>query len=91
MTFLERLHTHIGGLVHMKFGLYWYSSCSCDEITGRICLLLDVACASASQTSRIHPNAASIGRCGNPVFALLLIDGSSKWVLISEDAVELIQ
>jgi hypothetical protein len=90
MTFYAKLKAHTGGLIRLKERLYWYYSGLQDEAEGRVSILLDVFV--------FDPARHSDGRTKNPFSApqgdvadvLVLIDGSPKCVLISEDAVELI-
>jgi hypothetical protein len=42
MTFVERLKTHIGGLIYVESPIYWYDRHSWDKTPGRVCLLLAV-------------------------------------------------
>jgi hypothetical protein len=98
MTFEKQLHVHIGGLVRLKEQLYWYDSCVCDGVEGRVCLLLDVADAddlplldARIACSDQPPAATVLGQRHETWKVLLLIDGSPKWVWLSEDIVEFIE
>lgn len=89
MTFLERLKSHKGSLIKLETELYWYGGRSWDGNPGRVCLLLD---ASFSQTDGDARRSAAV-RTATSFYALpalLLIDGSPKWVWVNEEDVELL-
>lgn len=91
MTFKEQLRAHVGGLVCLKSQLYWYSSDTWDGINERVCLLLDL---SAARTEPLLAALTTVSPLPDPVpaaCALLLIDGTPKWVWISEKTTEFIQ
>jgi hypothetical protein len=102
MIFKEQLRAHIGGLVRLKTELYWYHLFSCDGVEGRVCLLLDAtfptdperwelshwrvpAATGTTHVNGFHDIAAP------EATALLLIDGSPKWVWISRETAELVK
>jgi hypothetical protein len=81
---LEKLRNHIGELIHLKTELFWYDTIVWDGIEGRVCLLLDA--------QEFDPDPAEACTCGSSdATVLLFMDGSPKWVIICEDAVEFIQ
>jgi hypothetical protein len=87
MTFIEQLHSHVGGLVRLKAQIYWHDLCYYDRIEDRVCLLLD-----STPGDDIRVQGEQIGECiPDDPLVLLLIDDSPKWVWISEDYVELIK
>jgi hypothetical protein len=88
MNFFNKLKAHIGGLICLKTQLYWYNLCDWDGAEERVCLLLDIATSSTRDSA--YALAASTKGQGT-VVALLFIDGSPKWVLLSKEAVEFIQ
>ena len=91
MTFLEKLQSHKGGLLRIKSDLFWYSGRGNDNITGRICLLLDAVDADTygSTTTLTAATAAAWADAARSA-AHLLIDGSHHWVWVVEKDVELI-
>ena len=98
MTFLEKLQSHKGGLIHIKSQLCWYGGRGWDGSPGRICLVLDAAAAdplvdevSAAATATAA-TAASLRDMlrADVVTALLLIDGCPQWVWMSREDVEAI-
>lgn len=102
MTFFEQLDAHHGGLIRLKTQLCWYGSGRYDGVEGRICILLDPdsvpgphqdpfgpawrhdAFTQMLDTAEYHPES-------DRVSVILLIDGSPKWVMVSEETVEFIQ
>jgi hypothetical protein len=96
MTFKEQLHAHVGGLVCLKSQLYWYDSDIWDGINERVCLLLDLSATLLEADGRDNPAdafaAIPVGAANRTrTCALLLIDGSPKWIWISEKTTELIR
>jgi hypothetical protein len=101
MTFLDKLKSHVNCLIRLKTQLYWYNSDVCDGIEGRVCLLLDAAAiggVAGLVLEARHINieiVESVDESNYPLypdaFALLFIDGSPKWVCLSEKIVEFIQ
>ncbi len=94
MTFLEALQSHKGGLIRLKWGLYWYGGRGWDGVHDRICLLMDSALsppfvnaatstAAASAAAEAHADAEAAG-------ILLLIDGRPHWVWVAQEDVELL-
>lgn len=87
--FLETLQSHKGGLIKIKTELYWYGGRGYDESPGRVCLLLDTAtvfataAAAATRTAIAHQDFA-------PAATYLLIDGSTHWVWMTKEDVELL-
>jgi hypothetical protein len=92
MTFLEQIQSHKGGLLRLKTRLYWYGS-GYDKNPGRICLILDTA-ATANTANRAAATVAVVAGSRTAVVAehaaLLLLDGSPRWVWIAEDDVEIL-
>ncbi len=90
MTFLEDLTAHKGGLIRLKWGLFWYGGRGWDGVHDRICLLMDSALtydgAPAARTSRAPP---ALARTADPAVCLL-IDGRPHWVWVSSDDLELL-
>jgi hypothetical protein len=106
MNFLKKLRVHVGGLVRLKNELYWYNPAGWDGIKERVCLLLDTYpaadlaeldpwfAASVSTHGSGEPEVVAdfgLNNVSNNGSALLLIDGSPKWVWVSEKYMELIQ
>jgi hypothetical protein len=89
MTFLEKLQAHIGGLIFLNTQIYWYNTRSYDGIKRRICLLLDAAPGWGG--SILDGDALRNLPVNERVKALLLIDGLSKRIWVSEETVEFIQ
>jgi hypothetical protein len=86
MTFLEELTAHKGGLIRLKWGLYWYGGRGWDGVHDRICLLMDAglrSCALVATFSAAAPLPAA-------ACTLLLIDGCPHWVWVSSDDLELL-
>lgn len=95
MMFLRQLRSHIGGLIRLKTGLFWYDGGGYDSTPARVCLLLETVSptlsgprtvattTSATRTSTVLAVAAE----GIP--ALLLVDGSPHWIWLVENDVEL--
>jgi hypothetical protein len=92
MTFLERLQTHKGALLHISPQLFWYNGRGWDKNPGRICLILDVtaptavAAAAATTVSTTAATAAGVPTATT----LLLIDGSLQWVRVAEQDIDLL-
>jgi hypothetical protein len=99
MTFLDKLKSHVNCLIRLKTQLYWYNSDVCDGIEGRVCLLLDATTAADGLVLEarhidieiVEPVDESNYPLYPDAFALLFIDGSPKWVCLSEKIVEFIQ
>jgi len=94
MTFLDKLRSHMGGLLRLKTELYWYDGRGHDKDPGRFCLLLDVITAAADREAVVEPvarttTAHSIAAREATVVALLLIDGQPQWIWLAEKDVEL--
>jgi hypothetical protein len=89
LTLLEKLQSHKGGLLRIKSDLFWYSGRGNDNITGRICLLLDAVAADDCLAVAAATFTAAWGAGAWPA-AHLLIDGSTRWVWVAEKDVELI-
>ena len=90
MTFLKTLKENRGGLLRLKTGLFWYCNGEWDGIYDRICIILDaVTCLEYPEVSAYTgvPDRYSSSRW--MIAALLLIDGSPKWVWVDQQDVEL--
>ncbi len=94
MTLLDKLQAHRGGLLQLKTQLYWYGRGGWDNNPGRVCLLLDTSAgiAGISAATRRAATAATADAtdCADSDATLLLIDGQSHWVWITEEDVELL-
>lgn len=94
MTLLNQLQAHRGGLIRIKSELYWCYGRGWDGVPGRICLLLDVATDNdlpADITATTRPGAmASRSGTATVAAALLLVDGTPRWVWVVAEDVELI-
>ena len=102
MMFLRRLRSHIGGLIRLKTGLFWYDGSGYDNTPERVCLLLETfsagvegprtvattASARRPAATRTAATAAAAQSC-SAMPALLLVDGSPHWIWLVEDDVEL--
>lgn len=98
MTLLEKLQSHKGGLLRLKSDLSWYDGRVYgrvyDNIPSRICLLLDAADPAADPLT--HAAVADLTAAGAWVVGAryigvhLLIDGSHRWVWVTEEDVEVI-
>ena len=84
-TFLNRMERHIGGLIEIKTELYWYGARAWDKSPGRICLLLEATTGYTIESSRF---AAHTANTSESIAALLLIDGSPRWVWMAKEDVE---
>jgi len=91
MTFLKTLKENRGGLLRLKTGLFWYCNGEWDGIYDRICIILDAAtCLEYPEVS------AYTGGCGRYtssrllIAALLLVDGSPKWVWVEKEDIEIL-
>lgn len=88
VPFLERLRSHVGGLIRIRGQLYWYDEGRWDGKPGRVCLVIGVttalnaAAAQTRQAAGASPTSTTV--------ALLLIDGSPQWVWVAEADVEII-
>ena len=100
--FLRRLRSHIGGLIRLKTGLFWYDGSGYDNTPERVCLLLDtfsagvegprtVATTASARRTAATRTAAHRGPDAviSAMPALLLVDGSPHWIWLVEDDVEL--
>ena len=103
--FLRRLRSHIGGLIRLKTGLFWYDGSGYDNAPERVCLLLETFSAGvegprtvATTASARRPAAVTKGsaattgsaaQASSAMPALLLVDGSPHWIWLVEDDVEL--
>ena len=88
MTLLDKLRAHKGGLIQLKTELYWYARGGWDNNPGRICLILD-----AARKSAVDGAADGAHRSATPadyVAAYFLIDGSSQWIWVAEQDIELL-
>ena len=92
MTFINKLKAHIGGLIHIKTPLYWYSAGKWDGAHESVHLLLDVLDPDEDVMGDISPEATNrTHSLHEPAVVLLFIDGAPKWVLINNGAVELLK
>ena len=91
VNFLEKLQSHKGCLIHLKTQLYWYDGQGWDNNPGRICLLLDATATAtaATVTAAAAASATTVTACATGA-AFLLIDGSSKWIWIDEQDIDLL-
>jgi hypothetical protein len=87
MTFLEQLQAHKGGLVQLKTELYWYAQGRHDGNPGRVCLILDATSTAASSVAAVATVAYEATAVAAAA-ALLLVDGSPRWVWIAKEDVE---
>ena len=91
--FQKRLQAHKGGLLRLKTELYWYGGRGYDESPDRICLILDAAretIATAGIAAGTRGGGVVATFVEYDVAALLLIDGSPRWVWVAEEDVELL-
>lgn len=86
MRFFDKLQAHIGGLVRLNTEIFWYNSNFWDGIEDRICILLEAPAQEGGLDGTTRRQGAY-----HAITVLLLIDGSSKCVSISEENVEFIQ
>ena len=87
MNFLETLQARKGRLLRIKTELFWYGGRVWDKNPGRVCLILGAA-AYARATAATTITVAAVG--DEAVAAYLLIDGSTHWVWMAEQDVELL-
>lgn len=100
MTLLETLQSHKGSLLRIKTQLFWYGSQGWDKNPGRICLILDATrggaftprldAAAGAAAAAAAANLAELDGDGSIDAALLLIDGSLRWVWVVEGDVEVV-
>jgi hypothetical protein len=93
MTFLETLKSNRGGLIKLKSQLWWYDGRGWDNRPGRVCLIIDATVPDGCVSDASVPGALSeFIRCGGAVVvaALLLIDGSPKWIWIKKEDIEIL-
>ena len=90
MTLLEQLQAHAGGLVKIKTQLYWYGGRGPDGNSGQVCLVLGAAPLDRALTRGIDARARLASCAISRTTAFLLVDGTPRWVWISEDTVELL-
>lgn len=98
MMFLRRLRSHIGGLIRLKTGLFWYDGSGRPAArAARVCLLLEAGSPTlggprtvATTTSATRTSTTARSRFNTEgIPALLLVDGSLHWIWLVEDDVEL--
>lgn len=85
MNFLETLRAQVGGLLRIKSNLYWYDGRGWDDLPGRVCLILD----AAPVRRDAHARTAHLGGQHHAA-VLLLIDGTPRWVWVTQADAELI-
>jgi hypothetical protein len=94
MTFFEQLKHHVYGLINLKKQLYW-SGIGMDNISERICILVDVKGydAGVEYVAYTHANDMSylLAVADDTAAVLLFIDGIPKWIWVYNDAVEFIE
>ena len=93
MDFLQTLRAHVGGLIRLESQLFWYdgSALGWDGAPGRVCLILDVTDARfADARTTIAGTGGPLGGRRGTATALLLIDGTPRWICVSQADVELI-
>ena len=91
MNFLQQLQTHRGSLICLKTELFWYDGRGWDKNPGRICLLLDAGPATpATTTAAAAQTAITPAMTPTSAGAFLLIDGSSQWIWVAEQDIELL-
>lgn len=86
MTFLDKLQSHKGCLIHLKTQLYWYGGRGWDNSPGRICLLLDAEAEAAVAATATAADASDEDRHA----ALLLSDGQPRWIWVTECDIDLL-
>ncbi len=93
VTFLDKLQSHKGGLLHLKCQLYWHDRGDLDGVEERHCILLD---APVKTTPAIEDAVTPTVELYNAnelkktAVILLLIDGRTQWVWVAEKDLELI-
>ena len=100
MMFLRRLRSHIGGLIRLKTGLFWYDGSGYDNTPERVCLLLETVSAGVEGPRTVATTTGTTGsiaavyavpttaRMFAAMPALLLVDGSPCWIWLVEDDAE---
>jgi hypothetical protein len=91
VTLLETLKHHKGGLLRIKSDLFWYHDRSWEQNPGRICLVLDVTTKVPTGIEGVaSARGAMYGNIERRRIVHLLIDGTPRWVWVSDDDVEVI-
>ena len=96
MTLTKFFRNHIGKIIRIKKPLWWYQKDEWDEVQERLCVLLDVK--EVDDYSFADDAIGFHSYTNRPVVAdelsailCLLIDGSFKFVLVSEEDVEVVE
>ena len=92
MTFLDKLKSHVGGLIRIKTELFWYKDRDYDNISNLICLLVDV------NTNFDEPPDLIVATwlrdrqgLGSGAVALVMIDADLQLIWVNNDDVEFIE
>ena len=91
MTFLDKLKSHIGGLIRIKTELYWYKDRAYDNISNRICLLVDVNTNFDERNGATGSAWLRDRQGGGSAVALVMIDSGLQLIWMSNDDVELVE
>ena len=92
MTFIDKLKTHVNGLIHIKTELYWYKTDKWDGAHESVHLLLDVLDPDEDVMGDISPEATNrTHSLHEPAVVLLFIDGAPKWIWAYESSMEFVK